>query len=91
MAGRHRDVSLAMHHDDAMRTTLTLDNDGATLPREEAEQHGLPLKEVVNRAILLDLHAGSAPRSSRSFACGRTTLVFAPALTRISSIRSRTI
>ncbi len=40
-----------------MRTTLTLDDDVASLLKKEARKSGEPFKQVVNRAIRLGLTA----------------------------------
>ena len=50
-----------------MRTTLTLDDDVASLLREEAEREGLPFKQVVNRAIRLGFRAGTGYQERRPF------------------------
>ncbi len=45
-----------------MRTTLTLDDDVASLLKKEARQSGEPFKQVVNRYLRLGL---TAPKDSR--------------------------
>lgn len=47
-----------------MRTTLTLDDDVATLLREEMERTRRPFRHVVNQALRLGLRAG-APAENR--------------------------
>ena len=49
------------HHDDFMRTTLTLDDDLAMQLREAARQSGESFKDVVNSAIRLGLRQGDKP------------------------------
>lgn len=45
-----------------MRTTLTLDDDVASLLKKEARQSGEPFKQVVNRCLRLGLTAPKNPR-----------------------------
>ena len=45
-----------------MRTTLTLDDDVASLLKKEARKSGEPFKQVVNRYLRLGLTAPKAPR-----------------------------
>ena len=44
-----------------MRTTLTLDEDVATLLKKEARKSGEPFKQVVNRFLRLGLTAPKQP------------------------------
>ena len=44
-----------------MRTTLTLDEDVATLLNKEARKSGEPFKQVVNRFLRLGLAASKQP------------------------------
>ena len=44
-----------------MRTTLTLDDDVASLLKKEARKAGEPFKQVVNRYLRLGLTAGKQP------------------------------
>lgn len=47
-----------------MRTTLTLDDDLASLLRQRAHQLGLPFKDVVNRTLRAGLgEAGRRPQN----------------------------
>ena len=45
-----------------MRTTLTIDDDVASLLKREARKSGEPFKEVVNRALRLGLTAKPSAR-----------------------------
>jgi len=45
-----------------VRTTLTLDDDVASLLRKEARKSGEPFKQVVNRYLRLGLTAPKNPR-----------------------------
>ena len=47
----HLDISIIMHHDACMRTTLTLDDDIADSLREQARLLDRPFKQVVNDAL----------------------------------------
>ena len=44
-----------------MRTTLTLDDDVASLLKKETRKSGEPFKQVVNRFLRLGLTASKAP------------------------------
>lgn len=44
-----------------MRTTLTLDDDVATLLKKELRKSGEPFKQVVNRVLRLGLTASKQP------------------------------
>ncbi len=44
-----------------MRTTLTLDDDVATLLNKEARRTGAPFKQVVNQTLRLGLMAAKQP------------------------------
>ena len=50
------------HHDDAMRTTLTIDDDIADYLKAQSRLHDKPFKQVVNDV----LRRGMAPRSRRT-------------------------
>ena len=63
----HLDAKVLMHHDDSMRTTLTLDDDVATQLREQAARQRLPFRQVVNAAIRLGLRAGTPPAQRTPF------------------------
>lgn len=47
----HLDAGRVKHHDDHMRTTLTLDPDVARMIQEEVHRVRKPLKRVVNEAL----------------------------------------
>ena len=64
----------------SMRTTLTLDDDVATLLREEASRTQLPFKEVVNRAIRLGLRSASGPAVSRRYRTRPHSFGFKPGI-----------
>ena len=63
---KHLDITLIMHHDVCMRTTLTLDNDVAEALREKARLLDAPFKQVVNdtlrRGMLPEASGPPAPR-----------------------------
>lgn len=48
---RHLDVTNTGHHDNSMRTTLTLDNDLAEALQEQALLLGISFKQVVNDTL----------------------------------------
>lgn len=50
-----------------MRTTLTIDDDLASLLREEAIRQGLPFKQVLNRTLRLGLRAASGATKREPF------------------------
>lgn len=54
-----------MLHDVTQRTTLTLEDDVASLLRDEARRTGKPLKAVVNEALRRGLE--ERPRRRRTF------------------------
>jgi hypothetical protein len=50
-----------------MRTTLTIDDDVASLLREEAARSRRPFKQVVNQALRLGLTAGHSAKPRERF------------------------
>jgi hypothetical protein len=57
----HLDEAIEAHHDDSMRTTLTLDPDVSRMIAEEMHRQRKPFKQVVNDA----LRRGLGPPASR--------------------------
>jgi hypothetical protein len=55
------------HHDDIMRTTLTLDPDVALRLEQEMKSSGEGMKAVVNRALRLGLGMAGKPVDPPSF------------------------
>ena len=51
----HLDIARSAHHDVAMRTTLTLEDDVAERVRQEIRRSGEAMKAVVNKALRLGL------------------------------------
>jgi hypothetical protein len=49
---------MSKHHDDLMRTTLTLDPDVATMVDEEVHRSRKPFKQVVNDGLRRGLSSG---------------------------------
>lgn len=61
--GRHFDITTDVHHDDEVRTTLTLDRDVADYLRKEMPRTGQGLKATVNEALRRAFRiAGKPPR-----------------------------
>ena len=66
MALGHLDISVLEHHDDSVRTTLTLDRDVAERLAKEMRRTGRGLKATVNEAIRRGLGmARKVPRPPR--------------------------
>lgn len=63
---QHLDASILMHHDDVMRTTVTLDPDVDRLLKEEMRRSGTTFRQALNQAIRRAL-AGSVGEERRSF------------------------
>ena len=64
--GQHLDITVAGHHDDCVRTTLTLDRDVADSLKKEMRRTGRGLKATVNEALRRGLNlAGKPPRPPR--------------------------
>ena len=63
--GRHLDSKYLIHHDDSMRTTVTLDNDVASQLRELVHRTRKPFKVVLNDAIRRGLGGGLLEKSSQ--------------------------
>ena len=57
----HLDIVTPTHHDVAMRTTLTLDDDVAERVRQEIHRTGEAMKAVVNQALRLGLGMAGKP------------------------------
>jgi hypothetical protein len=63
---RHLDISYVRHHDDSMRTTLTLDRDVAESLNKEMRRTGRGLKVTINDALRRGLRiAGKSGRTPR--------------------------
>lgn len=63
---RHLDIKQGQHHDDLVRTTLTLERDVAERLRQEMRRTGKGLKATVNDALRRGLRlAGRPPRPPR--------------------------
>ena len=63
---RHLDITTTRHHDDPVRTTLTLDCDVAEALAREMRRNGRGLKAAVNEALRRGLRlTGPAPRPPR--------------------------
>ena len=60
-AALHLDITHGVHHDVAMRTTLTLDDDVAKELKAATRHGGRSLKEVVNEALRRGLRLGAKP------------------------------
>jgi hypothetical protein len=63
----HLDINYSEHHDDSMRTTLTLDADVAARLELEMKRSGDGMKAVVNRALRLGLGMSDKPVRPRPF------------------------
>jgi hypothetical protein len=62
----HLDINVSAHHDDPVRTTLTLDRDVAEALAREMRRTGRGLKAAVNDALRRGLRlTGPAPRPPR--------------------------
>ncbi len=61
-----------------MRTTLTIDDELMKELREEAHTRGLPVKEVVNRALRVGLREYHRPRSAKPYKCRTFSLGYPP-------------
>jgi len=62
----HLDISIGKHHDDPVRTTLTLDRDVAEAIGKEMRRTGRGLKSTINDAIRRGLQmAGKPPKPAR--------------------------
>lgn len=64
---RHLDINDPWHHDDHVRTTLTLETDVAERIRQQMRRTGKGLKAVVNEALRLGLGVTGKPVSPRRF------------------------
>jgi hypothetical protein len=63
---RHLDIITSAHHDDDVRTTLTLDRDVAEGLEKEMRRTGNGLKATINDALRRGLRlAGRPPRAPR--------------------------
>lgn len=61
-----------------MRTTLTIDDELMNEIREEAHTKGLPVKEVVNRALRAGLREYNRPKSAKPYKCRSFSLGYPP-------------
>jgi plasmid stability protein len=58
---KHLDTKKSWHHDVAMRSTITLDDDVAKALREQARRTGQSFKAVVNATLRRGLTRGDRP------------------------------
>jgi hypothetical protein len=61
-----------------VRTTLTIDDELMKEIREEAHTKGLPVKEVVNRALRAGLREYNRPKSAKPYKCRTFSLGYPP-------------
>ena len=61
LEGCHLDIIIAWHHDDSVRTTLTLEPDVAERLRKEIRRTGRGLKATINEALRRGLGMGGKP------------------------------
>src|SRR5688572_12248284 len=66
-AVQHLDEPVSGHHDDPMRTTLTLDPDVVRMLEEEIHRSRKPFKQVVNDALRRGLAPGTRRPSGRRY------------------------
>ena len=63
---QHLDASILVHHDDTVRTTVTLDPDVDRLLKEEMRRSGTTFRQALNQAIRRTL-AGNFAEEHRPF------------------------
>ena len=76
-ADQHLDASILMHHDDIMRTTVTLDPDVDRLLKEEMRRSGTTFRQALNQAIRRAL-VGSVPEERLAFQAKTETTFASP-------------
>jgi hypothetical protein len=75
----HLDVSIYLHHDAIMRTTVTLDPDVDRLLKEEMRRSGTTFRQALNQAIRRAL-AGNVAAQRRPFKLRPKRLSLRPGL-----------
>jgi len=76
----HLDITITMHHDVHMRTTLTLDTDIAERIQQEMRRTGKGLKAVVNEALRLGLAQKGKPARPSRFTVKPQSFGFKPGI-----------
>jgi Ribbon-helix-helix protein, copG family len=75
---RHLDISFMRHHDDSMRTTLTLEPDVARRLEQEIRRTGRGMKAVVNEALRSGLGLAARREKPRRFVVRPHSFGFKP-------------
>lgn len=77
---KHIDIINEPHHDDSMRTTLTLEPDVAQRVRQQMRRTGKGLKAVVNEALRLGLGIREKPMRPPRFKVQAHAFGFRPGI-----------